>query len=240
MYYIKKASAILVTLALLLGIFSLPTSSYASTNEESNQSLEPIDPSQVTYESNKNLSDEQVSDRFEEINSKYDIEEPFSAEDAEFIRAYASSPTDSTDNDSNSEPMFQTQSIKLNSGSQAFSKSTKSYGVGVSFTGRVYGDINALNHSYRGKMTAKITSGSSKVKKIQTTVTNVAYGLLGNGGTYVGIVYNGSKSSSTTKNKTSWSMDETVKYGGVAVVYTYTNAYTRITTTTGSFNLYAF
>uniref|UniRef100_UPI0018AC2261 hypothetical protein n=1 Tax=Cellulomonas hominis TaxID=156981 RepID=UPI0018AC2261 len=77
------------------------------------------------------------------------------------------------------------------SGSQAFSKSTKSYGVGVSFTGRVYGDINALNHSYRGKMTAKITSGSSKVKKIQTTVTNVAYGLLGNGVTYVGIVYNG-------------------------------------------------
>ncbi|MES9803897.1 hypothetical protein ABWK49_22735, partial [Priestia megaterium] len=105
----------------------------------------------------------------------------------------------------------------------------------------VYGaPIIGLNHSYRGKMTAKITSGSSKVKKIQTTVTNVAYGLLGNGGTYVGIVYNGSKSSSTTKNKTSWSMDETVKYGGVAVVYTYTNAYTRITTTTGSFNLYAF
>ncbi|KRE00886.1 hypothetical protein ASE46_28960 [Bacillus sp. Root239] len=238
MYYIKKVSAILVALTFLLGICSLPTSSYASTNEESSQSLEPIDPNQVTYENNKNLSDEQVSDRFEEINSKYEIEEPFSAEDAEFIRAYASSPTDSTD--SNSDSMFQTQSIKLNSGSQAFSRSIKKYGVGVSFTGRVYGDINALNHSYRGKMTTKITSGSSKVKKIQNTVTNVAYGLLGNGGTYVGIVYNGSKSNSTTTNKKSWGMDETVKYGGVAVVYTYTNAYTRITTTTGSFNLYAF
>ena len=124
MYYIKKVSAILVTLALLLGIFSLPTSSYASTNEESNESLEPIDPNQVTYENNKNLSDEQVSDRFEEINSKYDLKEPFSAEDAEFIRAYASSPADSTDNNT-SDSMFQTQSIKLNSGSQAFSKSTK-------------------------------------------------------------------------------------------------------------------
>ena len=84
-------------------------------------------------------------------------------------------------------------------------------------------------------MKTTIKSGSSKVKTIESVVTNVAYGALGKGGTYVGIVYDGSKTNNTSTEKT-WSMDETVKYSAFAVVYTYT----RITTSSGTFIIYAF
>ncbi|CAH0134082.1 hypothetical protein [Peribacillus simplex] len=40
--------------------------------------------------------------------------------------------------------------------------------------------------------------------------------------------------SSTTKTQTTWNMDKTVKYTGLAVVYTYTDAYVQVATKTGT------
>ena len=245
MKFTKKISAVILTLVLLLGIFTLPVSSSAIANEndtveeqDQNIALEPIESNEIKYAVNRNLSDKQISKRFEQINSSYETNEPFSLEDAEFIRAYATNSNNFNTNNSVTSPI-QTYAIKLGSGSKSFNKTTTKYSVKVNFAGTVYGDINYVNHTYRGKMKTTIKSGSSKVKKIENFVTNVAYGALGNSGTYVGIVYDGSKSNDTTTAKT-WSMDETVKYSAIAVVYTYTNAYTRITTSSGTFNIYAF
>ncbi|PAD23675.1 hypothetical protein CHH55_20650 [Niallia circulans] len=248
MLYAKKIMATLLSLVLLLGIFpTIYSPVFASENDsvqsnenvtDNKESLEPIQPEEIKFDINKNLSEEQISDRFEEINSSYEVNQPFSIEDIEFIRAYA---TPNNSNTTNNPGMIQTQAIKLgNHNSAKFNKPKTKYGVTVKFSGTVYTDINVLNHSYRGNITAKITAGSSKVKKIKLATTNKAYGLLGKGGTYVGIVNSSEVSSSTTTKNTGWSMDKTGKYGAVGVLYTYTDAYVDITTTSGAFNLYAF
>ncbi|MCM3025037.1 hypothetical protein [Heyndrickxia ginsengihumi] len=51
-------------------------------------------------------------------------------------------------------------------------------------------------------------------------------------------MYSGSATSSKA-TKIKWSMDKTVKYGAIAVVYCHMNAYTEITTSSGTYNLYA-
>ncbi|MFF2500139.1 MULTISPECIES: hypothetical protein [Peribacillus] len=247
----KMKSLLFLSLILVLGAALLPSHVFAAEGnspvtgakpvERQPPSLDPIEIKEITFKINKNLSDEQIIDRFEEINSKYNINEPFSLEDTEFIRAYASSTNETADIAAQPTNLIQPISLKFgNTNSQSFSKSKSKYGVTVKFTGKVYTNINVLNHSYRGNLKATIPAGSSKVKGIKTAVTNVAYGVLGKSGTYVGIVYSGSAQSSTTTKKTSWAMDKTVKYSAIAVVYTYTDAYVEVKTTSGSFNLYAF
>lgn len=235
MKFNKKTYGLMLSLVLFVTLALSSFSVFAETvqviNEEEQITLATsIDPNEVKYKVNKNLNPEQIQKRFIKINSRYKINEPFSPEDTEFVRTYAQSASKA------SETPIEINSLK----SESFNKSLTKFGVGVRFTGTLYSEINILNHWYRGNVKAEITEGSSKVSEIELTVTNVAYGLLGASGTYVGIVYDGSTSSSTTTNKTQWSMDRTVEYGGIAVLYTYTNAYTTITTPSGSFNLYGF
>lgn len=87
-------------------------------------------------------------------------------------------------------------------------------------------------------MTAKITKGKAKVKKIKLSITNVAYGAIGDG-YRIGKVYDG-EAHSSTKTKKSWSMDKKVPYSAGLVVYTYTNAYATILTKSGTYDLYVF
>ena len=245
----KKLSALFLSLLLVIGVSSsLSSKVYAAdvvvdetTNIEETNSIEPIEKSEIEYEINKDLSEEQIRERFRQINSTYEIQEPFSEEDSEFIRAYALS-TESVDTleDTEINGGIQTMSLKFgNSNSESFSKSKTAYGVTVKFTGTVYVDIGLVNNSYRGKTKAVITSGGSKVSNLKLGVTNSAYGLVGGGGTIVGLVYN-DETSSKTSTKTTWNMDKTVKYTGVGVVYTYTDAYVQVATTSGTFNKYAF
>ncbi|MET3196048.1 DNRLRE domain-containing protein [Bacillus sp. OAE603] len=187
--------------------------------------------------------DDLIIQRFEEINNKYALGEEMSLEDENFVKTYASvaPPTDGSTtsavsaNADSSISTFATAQT-LDSASKSFNRSITKYGVSVKFTGTLYSDLNWLNHSYRGNVKATITAGSSKVKSIKVVVTNVAYGAIGQ---KIGIVYNGS-TSATTSSKTTCSMDKTVNYSGAGVVYTYTNAYTTVSTTSGSFNKYAF
>ncbi|MEC0347560.1 hypothetical protein [Peribacillus frigoritolerans] len=83
-----------------------------------------------------------------------------------------------------------------------------------------------------------------KVQKLQPNQHRLlmfiqSNGAIGGGGTRYGLVYNGG-TTSTTKTQTTWNMDKTVKYTGVAVVYTHTDAYVQVATKTGTFNKYAF
>ncbi|MFI8495283.1 hypothetical protein ACIGC1_20645 [Peribacillus butanolivorans] len=252
---IKKFGALLLSLLLVIGVSSqIPSKAFAEekaeavvgnedANAEEGTSLEPIEQAEIQYEVNKNLSEEQIRERFDQINSSYELQEPFSEEDTEFVRAYAASTASgdtSEDEDTEINNGIQALSTKFgNSNSQSFSKTRTAMGVTVKFTGTVYVKIGLVNNSYRGNLKAVITSGGSKINSLKLAVTNTAYGLVGGGGTKVGLVYNDQKTSST-KTKTTWSMDQTVKYTGVAVVYTYTDAYVQVATKSGTFNQYAF
>ncbi|KHE67706.1 hypothetical protein LD39_16370 [Halobacillus sp. BBL2006] len=203
--------------------------------------MEPIAPNQTTFGENQALNETEIQERFLEIDSSYDVNEPLSPEDAEFIRAYATLPTAS------SKPSYMESldsphaSLRFNgSNSRSFDQYKSYNGVSLNFYGKIYSDINLFNHSYRGDVKSKISRGSSKVREIKNVISNTAYGVVGSSGTYIGIVYKGAIVSSSKYARTTWSTDETRKYGAVGVVYTYTNAYSKITTTSGTFTLYAF
>jgi len=195
----------------------------------------------IKFDINKDLTSDDISNRFQEINTSYQTGEAFSEEDTEFIKIYADKATSANNTEQNFDYGISTTSIKFSPDgniSESFSKSKTKYNTTVKFSGKLYSDVNIINHSYRGDMTAKITSGASKVSKLKLVVTNVAYGVLGNEGTYIGIVNDSSTSASSSK--TTFSMDKTKKYSAIGVVYTHTDAYVEVNTSSGNYSLYAF
>ena len=243
MKLIKKLSIPLLSVILGIGLLLPLNGASANTNVQTTNdtpvALQPIDISNIQHSVNMNLTEEQIKDRFELITSSYEIGQPFSEEDTEFVRAYATLVNSDEKNLSGSN--IGINDFKFgNSASSKFSKSKTAQGVSVTYSGTVRAKLGFVNHSYGGNVTAKINSGSSKITSIQTVVKGSAFGLLGNSGTYVGLVHSGSVSSTSGAKATSWKMDKTKEYSAVAVVYVYVNAYTVINTTTGSFDLYAF
>ncbi|EUJ24824.1 MULTISPECIES: hypothetical protein [Listeriaceae] len=200
---------------------------------------------EITYDVNKFLTEEEVSQRFIDIASKYELEEPFSKEDAEFVVRYSNTAVDALP-PSNS--MMASRSIHLYKGTQnrSFNKSKTAQGAKVTFSGKLTNHLNAINWTgqwYKGVTTAKINSGSAKVTKVKTVVQVSTYGLLGAGGTYVGLVNNSTISSESAKKGggvTVNYLDKTKKYNAVLPVYSNVNAYVTVSTKTGSYNLYAF
>ncbi|KOS63964.1 hypothetical protein [Lysinibacillus sp. FJAT-14222] len=208
-------------------------------------SLTSVEASEInTFPENDNLTAEQIHERFEQINSSYEMEEPFNESDTDFIKKYATPVDESSDNSSVDNPeisSFAIQWLPGGTGSKSFNTSkTNVNGIRVSFSRKVSGSIGILNHWYRGNIVATVTSGESKVSKVKVATTQKGDGLLGTSGTYLGIVH--SSEISTSKSGTSASMDKTKGWGAVGVVYTYTNAYVNVTTTGSNqdFNLYAF
>ena len=189
----------------------------------------PLLQSEIKLKINKNLDGTQVQERFIEINSKYDMYEPFSKEDAEFIRAYAKVPQSAL------ATTVETQSVET----QNFNVNKTSQSVSANFSGSLTSTINYVTHSYGGNITAKVTLGNTKVNGMDLVITNLAYGVIGTTGTYIGIVSDTEIFSSTTNN-TSYNMNRTKEYGAVGVLFTYTNAHAVIKTTTGNFDIYAF
>src|SRR5690554_4007393 len=221
----KKYFRLLSLVIMFILVLSIKNNFVYAGNVQ-NKQIDPIPLNEINYEVNKNLYQDQIHERFEEINSSYVVNEPFSKEDSEFIRAYAS--------------LYDTKSdiptVQNIDGSEYFNKYKASNGLQVRFHGTLYSNtkINSLNHSYRGNVTAYVI-GTTKAQNIKLTVTNVDYGLVGGSG--FGIVYNGSISDNED-DTSSYSMDRTIEYSGMLVSYTYTNAYALFKTPSGSFDLY--
>ena len=167
------------------------------------------------------LSAAQIAQRFAQINSTYAIGQPFSAQDAAFIKAYATPAATGTIT-----PMAQ----------QSFSKSNTSHAVHATFDGYVTNSIGYLSFTYGGNIKCVITSGKSAWRKTTLQISCTAYGLVGSGG--VGIIYDGQISSSTT-TATTYTMNQSKKVSGLAA-YTYTNANCVISMSSGSYNIQAF
>ncbi|MED4888744.1 hypothetical protein [Lysinibacillus fusiformis] len=112
-------------------------------------------------------------------------------------------------------------------------KFDKTGGFGkIKFSGAITSNINLLHHSYGVRMTVNFNSGHD-TSKAELSVTNTAYGVVGGNG--FGVVYEGSIDSTKTNDfSKAYTLNEMKDYGAVGVVYTYTNAKIRITTTSGS------
>ncbi|MEH6971977.1 hypothetical protein [Bacillus sp. JJ675] len=236
----KIILSLLITCLVLANFFISMGDTFAAENNQEKTDYEVTSikkTDDLQYDVNKNLTQEEIVTRFNEINTKYTVGQAFSDQDDEFVKFYADSEFKTSVESNSGISISAIQWYPGQTASKSFSTSKSSNGVKVKFSGRVYGTIGIVNHSYRGKMSAKIVSGKSKVKKaLKVRVTHSSYGLVGKKS--IGIVYNSGKSSTGTKTKVS--MDNTVKYSALAVVYTYTNAYVSVTTKTGSFNKYAF
>lgn len=192
-----------------------------------NDLTKPIAQNDIQYSINKNLNETQIRERFAEINSKYALYQPFSAEDTEFVRAYAK-PANPV-NESNISPMDTTKSWP-------FSKSDTSHYVKASFSGTIFSTIGTyITNSFGGNITATITAGITQWQGTELHIINTAYGIIGSGG--VGIIYNGDLSGSTTSSST-FNLNRSQTYSGL-VAYTNTNAYAIIKTSTGNFDIWA-
>ncbi|WP_099224689.1 hypothetical protein [Listeria costaricensis] len=103
---------------------------------------------EIMYDCNKNLSEEEIENRFLKINQKYNVEEPFSDEDAEFVVHYASDDGAVANEEvttANGRPLL--KSVKLYKGtfSENFNKFKTSMGVKVTLTGSISSHLNAIN-----------------------------------------------------------------------------------------------
>lgn len=218
---------------LLLVLCLFPHTAKAADNTNLPQSNE------IVYDCNKNLTDDEIDKRFTDISTKYIENEAFSKEDAEFVVRYS----DKEDKEEPAaKPLLKGVNFYKGTSSKSFNKSKTSMGVKVTFSGKISSHLNAINVGdqwFSGKTTAKINSGSSKVKKIKTVISQNTYGFLGNSGTYLGLVHKSSLSSTTSKKgATTNYLDQKRKYSALLVSYAYTTAYVEVSTTSGTFNLY--
>ncbi|WP_099354065.1 hypothetical protein [Fredinandcohnia onubensis] len=219
---------------------SAATKTISPVEKPISKDLDKLVVEELQYDINKNLSQEEISARFQEINSSYDIGVPFSPEDTEFVKYYADLKLSDTQKSNDS--IIQPAQVYNPGGTitASFGESKYQYGVGISISGSVRTTMGNLNHTYGGTFTSYIQVGRTNASKVQNFVTHSAYGFVGTSGTYIGLVHSSSISSTSGKNPSTWSIDEDKGYAAIGVVYTYTNAYARVTTPSGTFTLYGF
>ncbi len=120
----------------------MPLSVKASENTNLPQTKE------IFYEVNKNLSEEQVEERFNGISEKYSESVPFSNEDAEFVVHYGNQDTKVVNLEpkaSNGRPLLKGINFYKGTNSKSFNKSKTSLGVKVTFSGTITSHLNSIN-----------------------------------------------------------------------------------------------
>lgn len=149
----------------------------------------PVIPVQAA--DNDVLSSEEALLRLKQIADSYDLYEPLSEKDAEFIRTYAK-PASAKDGEVGTlgKKTWNFDRTKYNSNRS----------VGLWMKGSVYSDIGIVNNSFGGSYNSYVIAGSSRAYQIQHTIRHTAYGAIGSGGTYIGKVYDGSITNTCKKN----------------------------------------
>ena len=156
------------------------------------------------------LTEPQIQQRLDEINSSYEVGEAFSADDRDFVLRYAEKPS-------------------MARKSKDFSVTKTSSKTTVTASGTIYHN-GTVAYSYGGRITAKKTKGKTP-KKYLITVSCVAYGVVGNDG--IGKIYDDSKSVAK-RDADSFVADINSDYAGVMVAYC-VSANVGVTTSTGDY-----
>ena len=167
------------------------------------------------YAENDNLTDEQISERFKEINSTYSIGEVFNECNTEFIMLYASKP-----NTSSIAPLD----------SQGFNVTGSGYGTSVRCTGSLYHNGTVPSYNYGGNINVAKTSGPTP-RKMTLTVHCTSYGIVGSGGAVK--IYDDGVSASTSYSN-SFYASPARSYSGYMLWYN-VSAWLDVTTSEGNF-----
>lgn len=162
----------------------------------------------------KGLSPAEISLRLQAINSKYDINEQFSKEDAEFVKRYAINLKKNN-----------SQTIRLYSASSEDISMVSPFNVVGSSSenkskaqciGKIWVDSGVINHKWGGEFTTTIVKGG-KVKSIKNEISHVVYGVIGSDG--FGKVYDRTLSCQDTNTK-QLTIKESESYSAVAAYAT--------------------
>lgn len=122
-----------------------------------------------------------VQHHLTEISSKYKIGEAFSKEDADYVKKYAM-PVNSSQTTTNESPSLITPQI---TNSKSFSGALGN----VKLTGNASVNVNVINNSVSGNIVVSDTTKKYH-SAIGSTGSLRCYGLLGENGTNVGLIYN--------------------------------------------------
>ena len=252
----SKICALVLSMMTLVGVFQgkvfAVENNQLEMNQESSDYLERIEAKyggEMKYEENINLTEEEIAKRFDLIDTTYSTGEAFSDKDAEFIVNYAQSKecepkTRAIDN----KKSFNRTKRSIDN-KKSFNRTKTRYNVTVTIKGHVRTKNGLINHSYGGTFYADVKKGSH-VASLKNVITHRAYGLVGDSGTYIGLVHDSATSSKTSKKwrpnlksgKRDLYIDNDKKYtAGPGIAYSRTDAYVRVTTKVGStFTLQAF
>lgn len=166
----------------------------------------------VTETEKPRLNEAQIIEKLNEIADNYEIGEPLSTEDDEFVKEYvpAVKPQDPDE--------IRTRKKKSTSVYGYNSNNT----VGGSVSGEIWADIGTVNHSFGGSIKTTISKGSAK--EVVTKIRHLAFGVVGIGGTVVGIVQNKTLKA-TCKGSSPCSLNDSHRYmASVAYATTYAEA----------------
>lgn len=196
--------------------------------EQFEENSTPIASEDVTFESNRDLTEGEVFARKEAMANSYEIGEPLSAEDLEFLRAYLL-----TDNGTG-DPTISTASYGASDGTGSltqrvsavdvqptaistlpFNKTKTVHGTTTNAAGSSTirsSQPGPFDNGWSVNWTAKRTAGTS-LTKIQNKVVVTAYGAVA-AWPFVGAIYNVSRSSTSPANAQSWNMQRSETFAG--------------------------
>ncbi|MBX0358910.1 hypothetical protein [Halobacillus sp. Nhm2S1] len=170
------------------------------------------------------LTEDEITERFLEINEKYDVGEELNEVDKAFVKKYAEPQNE----EKVSEPIVQPLALD-------YFYETKTYG---SFTGYLSGNVTSdhgfLENSFSvDASSGRYSSDDATPSEIETFATHVAFGTVGSGG--VGKVYGKTVSSKSTDSNANYL--NTSRSYTASVVYSTTRAYTDISVLGGEFTI---
>ncbi|RPF57021.1 hypothetical protein [Aquisalibacillus elongatus] len=165
---------ILLIVSIVLIITSVPTTLFAST-----------------YLNNNSLTEAEITEKVMKIADKYDIGEKLSKNDQKLIESYLG------ENKTSSDFKVESKGAQLQEYISE-SKYNNNGTIGVWVAGDMWQDIqNIVNQSYGGEITAYgVGVDGRDINRIDVEIRHVAFGPIGSGGTYIGLVYDDAISSS--------------------------------------------
>lgn len=201
----------------------------------------PIDQEEVTFESNVDLTPAEVEDRQDGLSEDYDVGDPLSLEDLEFMRAYLIEAEPASDGGST---VVETAAFEgsqnaaapaaLYNLNQSFNVTRSGAGATANANGRITGGINVVDAYWGASWTTKRTGGKA-LSKITSSVTADAFGAVG-GWPYVGKIYSKTLSATSPSGVSSWSFSRSGRVTG-AVAYMQVDCRSYVYTSSGSFSL---
>lgn len=196
--------------------------------EQFEENTTPIDSDEVRYDANVELTEDEVIDRQVEMAEKYEVGEPLSLEDLEFLRAYlltedgeaGVTTTGFSANDDGSAvhgaASVDADTVSLSTSSFNRTKTTNGTTVNASGSSTLrISQPGPLDNGWSTKWTAKRTAGAS-LTKIKNTVAVQAYGAVAKW-PFVGQIYSVSRSSTSGANAQAWSMQRSESFAGAVV-----------------------